>query len=93
VFQALVALYHLPLTPRLGIVVVVVVAVVVVVVAVAGVVVVVVAVAVVVVTDFVDKAGAICGVGSDVVTVEPFLLVAVTTTRKVCPTSAAARRY
>jgi hypothetical protein len=38
---------------------------------------------------FVDNAGAITGVASDVATADPFLFVAVTTTRKVEPTSAA----
>ncbi|HEY3017523.1 MAG TPA: hypothetical protein VGJ23_01700 [Gaiellaceae bacterium] len=36
-----------------------------------------------------DSAGAITDVGSEVATVEPFLFVAVTTTRNVNPTSAA----
>jgi hypothetical protein len=47
---------------------------------------------VVVVKLFVDKAGAITGVGSDVATVEPFLFVAATTTRSVDRTSVTVAR-
>lgn len=47
----------------------------------------------VLVTPFVDNAGATTGVASDVATADPFLFVAVTTTRNVERTSAAVRRY